>query len=204
MSKVGLKYEPKIISELLNSLPKNANLMIGNSLPVRDFEWFASKSDKNIKTFFNRGASGIDGITSTSLGIAAIQKPVILLTGDLSFLHDLNALISAKKTGIPLIVVLINNNGGGIFNALPIASNKKVFKDFFITPHNLNIGKIVKSFGLEYFPIKGNLQVKLREALKKKSLVVLEIKTDSVLSTNFRKKIRSEAIKTLEKELFVK
>ncbi len=204
LNKVGLKYEPKIISELVSSLPKNTNLMIGNSLPVRDFEWFASRTNKNIKVFFNRGASGIDGVTSTALGIASIQKPVILLTGDLSFLHDLNALISAKKSGTPLIIVLINNNGGGIFNSLPIASNKKVFKDFFITPHNLNIGKIVKSFGLEYFLIKSNLQIKLREALKKKSFVVLEIKTDSVLSTNFRKKIRSEAIKTLEKELFVK
>ena len=198
LNKVGLKYEPKVISALLNSLPKNANLMIGNSLPVRDFEWFASKSDKNIKTFFNRGASGIDGVTSTALGIASVQKPMILLTGDLSFLHDLNALISAKKTGIPLVVVLINNNGGGIFNALPIASNKKVFKDFFITPHNLNIGKIVKSFGLDHFLIKGNLQVKLKEALKKKSLVVLEIKTDPLLSSNLRKKFRAEAIKKIE------
>lgn len=204
LNKIGLKYEPKIISELINSLPKNANLMIGNSLPVRDFDWFASKSNKNIKTFFNRGASGIDGVTSTALGIASIQKPVILLTGDLSFLHDLNALIAAKKMGIPLIVVLINNNGGGIFNALPIASNKKVFKEFFITPHNLNIGKIVKSFGLHYFLIKNNLQIKLKEVLKKKSFVVLEIKTDPLLSNNMRKKFRVDAIKKTNEELSIK
>ena len=206
LRKLGLKYEPKIISELLNILPNHSNLMIGNSLPVRDFDWFCGKIDINIKTFYNRGASGVDGITSTALGIASKLNPVILLTGDLSFLHDLNALMAAKKLRIPLVVVVINNNGGGIFNALPIASNKKVFKDFFITPHNLNIGKIVKSFGLNHYLIKNktDFQNKLNETLKKKSFAVLEIKTDAIISNSFRKKFRTDVIKKLEHDFLAK
>ena len=206
LKKLGLKYEPKVIWELFNILPNNSNLMIGNSLPVRDFDWFCGKIGINIKTFYNRGASGIDGITSTALGIASKINPLILLTGDLSFLHDSNALMAAKKLAIPLIVVIINNNGGGIFNALPIASNKKIFKDFFITPHNLNIGKIVKSFGLNHYLIKNktDFKYKLNETLKKKTFAVLEIKTDSILSNIFRKKFRTDAIKKLEKEFNTK
>ena len=206
LKKLGLKYEPKVIWELFNILPNNSNLMIGNSLPVRDFDWFCGKIGINIKTFYNRGASGIDGITSTALGIASKINPLILLTGDLSFLHDSNALMAAKKLAIPLIVVIINNNGGGIFNALPIASNKKIFKDFFITPHNLNIGKIVKSFGLNHCLIKNktDFKYKLNETLKKKTFAVLEIKTDSILSNIFRKKFRTDAIKKLEKEFNTK
>ena len=206
LKKLGLKYEPKVIWELFNILPNNSNLMIGNSLPVRDFDWFCGKIGINIKTFYNRGASGIDGITSTALGIASKINPLILLTGDLSFLHDSNALMAAKKLAIPLIVVIINNNGGGIFNALPIASNKKKFKDFFITPHNLNIGKIVKSFGLNHCLIKNktDFKYKLNETLKKKTFAVLEIKTDSILSNIFRKKFRTDAIKKLEKEFNTK
>ena len=151
--------------------------MIGNSLPIRDFDWFCDKTAVNVKTFYNRGASGIDGITSTALGISSIFKPTILLTGDLSFLHDLNALITAKKISIPLIVIVINNNGGGIFNALPITSSKKVFTEYFITPHNLDIGKIVKSFGLKHYLIssKAVLQNRLNECLKKIAHIYLFI-----------------------------
>lgn len=202
----GLKYEPKIVTSLLKFIPKNSTLMIGNSLPIRDFDWFSGRTGKNIITLYNRGASGIDGITSTALGIAALYKPVILLTGDLSFLHDLNSLIAARKLNIHLIVILINNNGGGIFNALPIASNTKVFKDFFITPHNLNIGSIVNSFGLAHHLIKNETEFENRliSSLKSKSFTVLEIKTDSVLSNKFRKEFRSEVIKKLNKEFSVK
>jgi len=206
LSKTGLKYESKIINSLLDIIPDNTTLMIGNSLPIRDFDWFCGKTGKNIITLYNRGASGIDGITSTALGIAALNKPVILLTGDLSFLHDLNSLIAAKNLNIHLIVILINNNGGGIFNALPIASNTKVFKDFFITPHNLNIGSIVNSFGLAHHLIKNETEFENRliSSLKSKSFTVLEIKTDSVLSNKFRKEFRSEVIKILNKEFSVK
>ena len=178
--------------------------MVGNSLPIRDFDNFVGKTNKNLKLFFNRGASGIDGVTSTALGIASIEKPTILITGDLSFIHDLNALLPAKKYSIPIVVILINNNGGGIFEMLPVTLNNK-FKTYFKTPHNLNIAPIVKSFGLEHYQIKNekDFKIKLVNSLQKKSFTVLEIITDSISSLKLRKKYWAEVVKKIEGDFSV-
>lgn len=202
LQKVNLRIEQKIIVDIISLLPTNTNIMVGNSLPVRDFDNFVEKTQKNFKLFFNRGASGIDGVTSTALGIASAEKPTVLITGDLSFIHDLNALLPAKKYAIPLIVILINNNGGGIFNMLPVSSNKKLFDNYFKTPHNLKIASIVKSFGLNHYFIKtkSDLQTKLKLARQKKSVSVLEIVTDPVLSKKLREKFRVETVNKINKE----
>jgi 2-succinyl-5-enolpyruvyl-6-hydroxy-3-cyclohexene-1-carboxylate synthase len=206
IKKSNLKIEPKIFSELISIIPSNTKIMVGNSLPIRDFENFVGKTNKNLKLFFNRGASGIDGVTSTALGIASIEKPQILITGDLSFIHDLNALLPAKKYSIPLIVILINNNGGGIFEMLPISSEENLFNTFFKTPHNLNISSLVKSFGLEHHLIKGtkDFQNKLKNSFLKKSLTVLEIKTDSILSKKVRKKYWADVVNKIESDFSLK
>ena len=200
LKKLNLKIEPKVFSELISLIPSNTKIMVGNSLPIRDFDNFVGKTNKNLKLFFNRGASGIDGVTSTALGIASMEKPTILITGDLSFLHDLNALLPAKKYSIPLVVILINNNGGGIFEMLPVTLNNK-FKTYFKTPHNLNIAPIVKSFGLEHHLIKNekDFKIKLVNSLQKKSFTVLEILTNSISSLQMRKKYWAEVVKTIEK-----
>ena len=198
----GIRIEPGIIQDVISIIPSNTKIMVGNSLPIRDFDGFIGKTKKDFEVYFNRGASGIDGITSTALGIASIKKPTVLITGDLSFIHDLNALLPAKRYSIQLIVILINNNGGGIFEMLPISSNKKWFKEYFKTPHNLNISSIVKSFGLEHHIIKSkkDLQNKLNNSLKNKSFAVLEIKTDSDSSKKLRKNYWANAIKQIETE----
>ncbi|MCH7770715.1 MAG: 2-succinyl-5-enolpyruvyl-6-hydroxy-3-cyclohexene-1-carboxylic-acid synthase [Bacteroidetes bacterium] len=198
----GIRIEPGIIQDVISIIPSNTKIMVGNSLPIRDFDGFIGKTTKNFEVYFNRGASGIDGVTSTALGIASIKKPTVLITGDLSFIHDLNALLPAKRYSIQLIVILINNNGGGIFEMLPISSNKKWFKEYFKTPHNLNISSIVKSFGLEHHIIKSkkDLQNKLNNSLKNKSFAVLEIKTDSDSSKKLRKNYWANAIKQIETE----
>jgi len=203
LNKSNLKIEPKIFSELISIVPTNTKLMIGNSLPIRDFDYFVGKTNKNLKLFFNRGASGIDGVTSTALGIASVEKPAILITGDLSFIHDLNALLPAKKYSIPLIVIVINNNGSGIFEMLPISSEKKLFNTFFKTPHNLNISSLVKSYGLDHHLIKDtkDFQNKLKSSLQKKSLTVLEIKTDSGISKKIRKKYWADVVKKIERDI---
>jgi len=205
LKKSNLKIEPKAFSELISIIPSNTKIMVGNSLPIRDFDSFVWKTNKNLKLFFNRGASGIDGVTSTALGIASTEKPTILITGDLSFLHDLNALLPAKKYSIPLVVILINNNGGGIFEMLPISSNNE-FKTYFKTPHNLNIAPIVKSFGLEHHLIKNEkeLKIKLIKSLQKKSFTVLEILTDSISSLQMRKKYWTEVVKNIERDFSFK
>jgi len=201
-----VQIEPGIITKVLSSIPSNTNIMVGNSLPIRDFDWFVGKTEKSYEVYFNRGASGIDGVTSTALGIVSIKKPTVLITGDLSFIHDLNALLPAGKYSIPLLIILINNNGGGIFNMLPGSSKKKSFTDFFITPHNLNIANIVRSFGLNHHIVKSkeDLKKKIKMSIRNKSFTVLEIKTDGTNSMSFRNSFWASAIKKINGEFLVK
>jgi len=197
--------EPSIVTEIINSVPSGGNVFIGNSLPVRDLDSFLSNTSKRLTVHFNRGASGIDGVTSTALGIALRKKPTILITGDLSFLHDLNALTIAAKFSIPITIFVINNNGGGIFESLPISQRVHRFSKFFIAPHNLELSGIVKSFGITYKLITSRSQLKshLLKVLNKKSPSILEIHTNAVKSVELRnkyfKEVREKIIKEFQK-----
>jgi 2-succinyl-5-enolpyruvyl-6-hydroxy-3-cyclohexene-1-carboxylate synthase len=194
--------EPRIIKELLDVIPENSNLMLSNSMPVRDFDYFAYKTDKEIKIFNNRGASGIDGINSTAFGIAAeSKKPTVLLTGDLAFYHDMNGLLAANKYSIPLIVILINNNGGGIFEALPISKYKNIFDEYFITPHSLNFEFFVNGYKGFYKLVESwdDLKNNFNKSLLNNSFSVLEIKTNSASSLNDRNKFWNKVKEELYK-----
>ncbi len=190
LSKSSFSNECAIIPEIINNLPDNSHLMISNSMPVRDLDYFSPQTGKKIIIHSNRGASGIDGILSTALGIQkAVNKPVLLLTGDSAFYYDLTALLTAQKYKIPLVVIVINNNGGAIFGMLPISSYGKKFRDNFTAPHNLNFGAIVKSFKADYRLIQNRDRLKesMAAAIKEKRLTVLEIKTDMKISLKRRK-----------------
>jgi len=186
--------EPGIINNILEALPNKSHIVIGNSSPIRDFDNFAAFNKKDLIVYFNRGASGIDGITSTAIGIAQLKEPEFLLTGDLSFLHDLNALAIANKYPAGLTIILINNNGGGIFKSLPISKEKSILTEYFLTPHNLNLKDIITSFGVEYKLVKSwkDLKNSLVDSVKKNFLNVLEIKTDAEKSLQLRNKYLKE------------
>ncbi len=194
--------EISAITEIMDCIPSKTNLVIGNSLPVRDLDYFSGKTNKNIFVHFNRGASGIDGVTSTALGIASQKRPTILITGDLSFIHDLGALSAAVKYSIQLTIVIINNNGGGIFESLPIANRIGKLKEYFIAPHNLDLGAIVKSFGINYKLVNSRRDLKfhLVNNINKKLLSVIEIRTDAIKSVEIRKRILIDTQKILDKE----
>jgi len=201
ITKTKFPNEAAIIPEIIDIVPHGSNIFIGNSIPVRDLDNFASTNSKMLNIHFNRGASGIDGITSTSLGLAARRKPTVLITGDLSFLHDLNALGIAMKYSIPLIIIVINNNGGGIFESLPIANKIKEFKEYFITPHNLHLDKIVKSFGINYHFAKNRYKFRMHfsVSIKKNLPTVIEIKTDAKKAVALREKYFNEVKKKNKK-----
>lgn len=194
--------ELSIINEIIKLVPSGSNIFIGNSSPVRDFDNFGMINSKKLAIYFNRGASGIDGVTSTALGIAASKKPTILITGDLSFLHDLNALVSAVKYYVPLCILIINNNGGGIFESLPIAEKVKKFREFFVTPHNLELEGIVKSFGVNYQLIQNRSRLihNLNYSLNKKITSVLEVQTNAAASVELRNKYFNEVRNKLNKK----
>jgi len=142
--------EPTVAKVVLDALPEGTQLFISNSMPIRDVDAFGGTSSRGLRVFCNRGAAGIDGITSTALGVAAASgKPTVLLTGDLSFIHDLGGLLTARRYGIPLVIVLVNNDGGGIFSFLPVSAQKTHFEELFGTPHGLDFSHAASLFGAE-------------------------------------------------------
>ncbi len=131
-----------VTSVLAEAVPAGTLLMASNSMPVRELDSFVTTEGSRIDFVGNRGASGIDGVTSTALGLASQHDgPVVLYIGDLALLHDLGALFGAARCGLHLTVVCVDNNGGGIFSSLPIASrgSEVDFETLFRTPHGLNL-----------------------------------------------------------------
>jgi 2-succinyl-5-enolpyruvyl-6-hydroxy-3-cyclohexene-1-carboxylate synthase len=193
--------ETGVLLNIIDSIPPNSNLMIGNSIPIRDLDFFSSAVNKNINVFQNRGASGIDGITSTALGICAQSKnPTYLVTGDLSFYYDINSLLIAKQYNIPLITILINNNGGAIFRFLPIAEYKNVFEKYFLTPTNLSFKKLTDAFEIDYKELKSqqDIQNHIKVSSVRRKPAVFEIKTNADYSLSLRKKYWKKVNKFVE------
>jgi 2-succinyl-5-enolpyruvyl-6-hydroxy-3-cyclohexene-1-carboxylate synthase len=127
-------------------------LFVSNSMAVRDMDMYAaSLHEAGIPTAINRGASGIDGILSTAAGFACGHgKSTTLLIGDIAFLHDLNALSLLGSLTVPLQIVVLNNNGGGIFSFLPVAACDDLFETYFATPQHYSISLAAETFGLHY------------------------------------------------------
>ena len=131
-----------VTSVLADVLPDHSLVMASNSMPVRELDSFVRTDGPRIDFVGNRGASGIDGITSTALGLASQHDaPVVLYIGDIALLHDLGALFGVARSGLHLTVVCVDNNGGGIFSSLAIASrgDEVDFETLFRTPHGLNL-----------------------------------------------------------------
>ncbi|QYK01221.1 2-succinyl-5-enolpyruvyl-6-hydroxy-3-cyclohexene-1-carboxylic-acid synthase [Shewanella psychrotolerans] len=125
-------------------------LFIGNSLPVRLYDMYAPITAMASSVYTNRGASGIDGLLATACGIAAHKKqPTTLIIGDLSQLHDLNSLAIAAKQSSPLVIVILNNDGGNIFNLLPVP-DEKLRSDYYRLSHGFEFGYGAAMFGIAY------------------------------------------------------
>jgi 2-succinyl-5-enolpyruvyl-6-hydroxy-3-cyclohexene-1-carboxylate synthase len=128
-----------------------AALYVAGSLPVRLFDSYAGSGPVDILIGANRGASGIDGTIASACGFArGLRRPVTLVIGDLAFLHDLNSLALVRQSQQPVRVVLINNDGGGIFSLLPIARYHQWFEQYFVTPHGLTFKHAARQFDLPY------------------------------------------------------
>jgi len=175
--------DASIIPPLLEELPDGANLVVGNSLPVRHVDQFGPPSAREIRVYGNRGASGIDGVTSTALGIAAADRsrPTVLLIGDISFYHDMNGLLAVGQHALEnIIIVLFNNDGGGIFRRLPVSKFQASFTPLFLTPHGLAFEHVARLYGLSYAQTGdiASFREHFRRALRERQAAILEVRTD--------------------------
>jgi 2-succinyl-5-enolpyruvyl-6-hydroxy-3-cyclohexene-1-carboxylate synthase len=177
-------FEGKIFSgsALAALLPEGALLYAGNSMPVRDLDTFLPSAGESLRCLANRGANGIDGVVSSALGASAAgDGPVVLVIGDVSFYHDLNGLLAARKHGLDLLVVLVNNDGGGIFSFLPQADLPgDDFETLFGTPHGLDFRPFVEGYGGRFERVADwpSFQNAVSEGLARGGLAVVEVPTN--------------------------
>jgi 2-succinyl-5-enolpyruvyl-6-hydroxy-3-cyclohexene-1-carboxylate synthase len=181
-------FEGKVPWLLSQILPPETPLFIANSMPVRDVEFFWKPNNRRIQPFFNRGANGIDGTLSTAWGMAHRNQSSVLLTGDLALLHDTNGFLLRNKFVGHLTIVLINNNGGGIFEMLPISQFDPPFEEFFATPQNINFAQLCMTYGVEHQLIESWAQLQeLLNPLPGEGIRVLELQTNRKADAQWRK-----------------
>jgi len=183
-------FEATVVTACIKSLVRGDHLFLGNSMPVRDADGYMENLETDIRVHVNRGASGIDGCTSTAAGIGfyASTKAHItpgnrtfLISGDVSFFYDINALHSAKRLGIDLTVIVINNGGGGIFSFLPVAiSGVKGFDEYWTTPPMISIETMASVFGCAFFRADSATGIRdaIAESRRLKGMVIIEVRTE--------------------------
>ncbi len=137
---------------VVDALPEGSGLLLGNSLPIRDVDRWVAPADKRLRVFAQRGVSGIDGLVSSAAGVASKDSgATTLLIGDVSFLHDVSGLELASQATRPLVVVVINNGGGRIFEQLPIArQGNETWLPYFTTPHKANLAGAASLYGCRF------------------------------------------------------
>lgn len=151
MAETEEMFEGKVFHKIQEYMPEHGILFAGNSMPVRDMDAFLPSSSKRIMLMGNRGASGIDGNVSTVLGAGVgAGEPVVAVVGDVTFFHDLTGLLMARNSEVNATIIVINNDGGGIFSFLPQAEHPEHFEEVFGTPHGLTFGAAAEMYGLEY------------------------------------------------------
>jgi 2-succinyl-5-enolpyruvyl-6-hydroxy-3-cyclohexene-1-carboxylate synthase len=163
---------------LIDALPNPSALVLGNSLPIRDVDTWAPPNDKLLAVYSQRGVSGIDGVISGAAGVASWgARPTTLLVGDVSFLHDVNGLQLASRLTDPMVVVVVNNGGGRIFEQLPIARDgKATWLPYFTTPHNADLASAAAVYGCGFDSAKTvtGLRQALEVAYARRGCTVIE------------------------------
>jgi len=176
--------EPAVARDVVSSLPEDACLVVSSSMPVRDVEWYAEPGP-NIRVLANRGANGIDGVVSTAVGVALTAGssvvhlsagsggvagdvgesptvgPTAVLVGDVAFLHDSTALVGLAARGLDLTVIVVDNDGGGIFSFLPQGTQLPAerFEQLFGTPHGVDLPKLAEAHGIPWRVLETQAEV---------------------------------------------
>ncbi len=175
-------FDGAAVYDVVELIPPDSTLFVGNSLPVRLLDQFGKPQNKPIHVYANRGASGIDGNISTALGAGAARpdKPLVAIVGDITFYHDMNGLLAVQRNGVPVTIVLLNNDGGGIFHRLPIKDFEPAFTDLFVMPHGLEFEHAAKLYGLEYVRTdeRETFRQAFSESVNNRLSRVIEVRTE--------------------------
>ena len=181
-------HEGHVVRALSARLPDPGQVFIGSSMPIRAADSFWPLARPQQRFFGNRGASGIDGLVSSGLGVATGREsaPTVLLLGDLSLYHDMNGLWALQRHGIRATLVVCDNNGGGVFSFLPQAEHQDVFEEIFVTPLGLDLSQVARLYGLVYSPVsdRSGLEPAIADAIAAPTptMVVVRFKREDSVS----------------------
>jgi len=197
MEGMSERFEGKAAWLLARHLPRGTAVCTANSMPVRDLEYLWPSGSTGHRIHFSRGANGIDGTLSTAVGIAHGGVPTVLLTGDLALLHDSNGFLLTPKLRGGLTIVLINNDGGGIFGHLPVAQFDPPFEDYWATPQKVDFAALCAAHAVTHVAVETWAQfVDLIARPPALGVRVLELRTDRKRDAATRKRLFTAAAAT--------
>jgi len=194
-------FEGRVFTELASLLPENTMLYTGNSMPIRDLDTFFWGSNNAIRIMGNRGANGIDGIVSSALGAGAVSTgPNVLVLGDLSFFHDMNGLLAAKLHKLDLTIIVINNDGGGIFSFLPQADYPEHFEQLFGTPIGLDFSHAASMYGGQYQRVTdwSEFRTAVQRGMQNGGLHIVEVTTERESNVHMHRQLWQSVAQALE------
>ncbi len=188
--------EPRVAAELGVRLPPDATLVVASSMPVRDVESFFPVREQPPRVLSNRGANGIDGTVSTAFGVAASGARTVLLLGDVALAHDIGGLLAARRLGLELTIVLLNNDGGGIFHFLPVAREGADFEEHVATPHGLDFAHAARLYGLRHELVR--TPESFRAALDDATgATIIEVHTDRTTNLDLHRRVTQAVLQSV-------
>lgn len=184
-------FEGRTIHMLQQMMPDEGQILVANSMSIRDMDYFWATGRSQARVYGNRGTNGIDGTVSTALGLSTNGKPTVMLTGDLSFFHDMNGLAIGKTHGMNLTIILHNNDGGGIFQYLPQKGTDD-FDYLFNTPQGIDYSGLATMYGLDYVKVTTNAELEqaMQQYIGTEGIHLIEVPTSKESSRELHKVYR--------------
>ncbi len=210
---LGEPFEGEVFVDLAERLPEGTIVYVGNSMPVRDLDAYLPSGAGAVRWLGNRGASGIDGVVSSALGAAATGVPVLAVVGDLSFLHDLNASVTIRASGLRATIVVVDNDGGGIFSFLPQATTERPevglpahFEELFGTPHGVDVAAVARALGAETDELEAGrvgeaVGRAVAASLERPAIRVLRLRTDRARNVELHRRVAAAVEAAVETAL---
>lgn len=200
----GELFEGAVAASIAEALPTETTWFVGNSMPIRDVDAFALPRDDRLHVMGHRGASGIDGNVSSALGASAVSaRATLALLGDLTFLHDQNGLLAARREQLPVVFVIIQNDGGGIFHLLPIRDYDPPFTEQIVMPQGVDLARVADVYELPHRRVdsKEDLCTVVGEGIASGSPTIVEVPIERQRNWRIRTDVSRAVDRAIEQGL---